>query len=76
MNFCINVIRFPALLALANHCHTLTELDVSGCEDITDRGIQEFIQHRDRLDPDEKDQYPVLLLTVGGRVVCQQLCYL
>lgn len=62
-----------ALLALANHCHTLTELDVSGCEDVTDRGIQEFIQHRDRLDPDEKDQYPVLLLTIGGTSVSEPL---
>ncbi|XP_071850085.1 putative RNA-binding protein EEED8.10 isoform X2 [Apostichopus japonicus] len=59
------------LISLANHCLTLSELDVSGCEEITDKGAEEFARIREEMDSDVAAVYPTIHLTLGGTSVSE-----
>ncbi|PIK50121.1 putative F-box/LRR-repeat protein 7 [Apostichopus japonicus] len=59
------------LISLANHCLTLSELDVSGCEEITDKGAEEFARIREEMDSDVAAIYPTIHLTLGGTSVSE-----
>lgn len=59
------------LVSLANHCLTLAELDVSGCEEVTEAGAKEFVRIRGEMDPDIRAMYPTLNLTLGGTAVTE-----
>ncbi len=61
----ISILFFPALEVLAEHCRELEYLDISGCTQISDEGLQHFITTWERDGPPQH----VMKVVIGGEYV-------